>query len=97
MARVNQACSDASFLRTMAIGILVFFGLIFLPFVGFLGMLGYYFLMFAVPFMTIRWWVKFRGIDSEESDFRRARGTVLAISFLCWLPLLSAVSRFVLR
>jgi hypothetical protein len=43
MSKVNQACSDASFLRTMAISIFVFLGLIFVPFLTWLGMLGSYF------------------------------------------------------
>lgn len=88
MAKVNQACSDASFLRTMAITILVFFGFMFVPFLNFLGWAGYWFLMFAVPFMTIRWWVKFGAIHADDRDFKRARGTVIAISILGPLPLL---------
>jgi hypothetical protein len=94
MARVNQACSDASFLRTMAISILVFFGVMFIPFMTWLGMGGYYFLMFAVPFMTIRWWVKFHAIRADDRDFKRARMTVIVISVLCLLPLLNSVARF---
>jgi hypothetical protein len=88
MAKVNQACSDASFLRTMAIGLLVFIGLMFFPFLGLLGIVGYYFLMFAVPFMTIRWWVKFRAVRADDRDFKRAKTTVIIISVLGSFPLL---------
>ena len=45
MAKVNQACSDASFLRTAAGAILVAFVFRFLPIVGGLGNLA-----FLVPF-----------------------------------------------
>jgi hypothetical protein len=89
MARVNQACSDASFLRTMAISVFVFLGIMFIPFVTWLGICGYYFLMFAVPFMTIRWWLKFHAIRSDDRDFTRARTTVIVISALCLLPLIN--------
>jgi hypothetical protein len=89
MARVNQACSDASFLRTMAISILVFLGVMFIPFMTWLGICGYYFLMFAVPFMTIRWWVKFHAIRCDDRDFKRARTTVIVITVLCLLPLIN--------
>jgi hypothetical protein len=94
MARVNQACSDASFLRTMAISILVFFGVMFIPFMTWLGIFGYYFLMFAVPFMTIRWWIRFHAIRADDRDFNRARTTVIVISVLCLLPLLNSAARF---
>jgi hypothetical protein len=88
MARINQACSDASFLRTMAISILVFLGLMFVPFLTWLGVCGYYFLMFAVPFMAIRWWIKFHAIRADDPDFRRAKTTVIIVSALVTLPLL---------
>jgi hypothetical protein len=88
MAKVNQACSDASFLRTMAIAILVFLGLMFVPFLSILGVAGYYFLMFAVPFMTIRWWVKFGAVRADDRDFKRARVTVIVVSILGPIPLL---------
>jgi len=88
MAKVNQACSDASFLKTMAISILVFFGVMFIPFLTWLGICGYYFLMFAVPFMTVRWWIKFGALIADDRDFNRARTTVIVVSILGPLPLL---------
>ncbi len=87
MARVNQACSDASFLRTAAFSILVFIGVMFIPFMGLLGIVGYYFLLVAVPFLAIRWWVKFGRIHADDSDFRRARVTVVVISVLIVIPI----------
>ena len=88
MSRVNQACSDASFLRTMAVSLFAFLGIMFIPFMGLLGFCGYYFLVFAVPFMTIRWWIRFHAIQGDDSDFKRAKTTVIVISALCALPLL---------
>jgi len=93
MAHINQACSDASFLRTAAISILVFIGVIFIPFLGLLGIAGYYFLLLAVPFLAIRWWVKFHRIRTEDRDFRRARITVIIISILIPIPIVHAVVR----
>ena len=87
MANINQACSDASFLRTMAISIIVFFGVMFIPFLTWLGLVGYTFLTFAVPFMTIRWWIKFHAVHADDRDFRRAKMTVIAVSVLGSLPL----------
>jgi len=97
MAKVNQACSDASFLRTMAIAILVFFGLMFVPYLlSWVGLFGYYFLMFAVPFMTIRWWVKFGAIRADDRDLKRARTTVIVVSILGPLPLLIRIASAIL-
>jgi hypothetical protein len=93
MAKVNQACSDASFLRTMAFAFLVFIGVMFIPFMGLLGVAGYWFLMFAVPFMTIRWWIRFDAIRADDHDFKRARITVVIISALYLLPLLNSAAR----
>lgn len=92
MAKVNQACSDASFLRTMAISILVFFGVMFIPFLTGLGLVGYTFLTFAVPFMTLRWWIKFHAVRADDRDFRRAKMTVIAVSVLGSLPLVARLA-----
>ncbi len=87
MAKLNQACSDASFLRIAAISILVFVGVMLIPFLGLLGLVGYYFLLVAVPVLTARWWVKFGRIQADDSDFRRARLTVIVISVLIVIPI----------
>jgi len=86
MSKINQACSDASFLRTASISIFAFFGMMFVPFFGLLGICGYYFVLFAVPFLAIRWWLRFHGIRTDDHDFRRARTTVIVISALYTLP-----------
>jgi hypothetical protein len=78
MERVNQACSDASFLRIMAGMLLVFLLLAFVPLIGAVGGVGYLFLLLAVPVMAIRWFLKFGGIKTEETDFRKAQRAVAA-------------------
>jgi hypothetical protein len=94
MAKVNQACSDASYLRTAAISIFVFFGVMFIPFLGLVGLVGYYFLLVAVPVLAIRWWVKFGGIQVDDSDFRRARITVIVISILIVIPITLSLAKY---
>ncbi len=91
MTRVNQACSDASFLKIMAIGVPIAFVAGLLPFVSLLGALALTFLCFAVPGMSLRWWIKFKGIQSNEPDFRRARGIVLGISVVSILLVIGGV------
>ncbi len=77
MAKINQGCNDASYLRIMAGTIFVAFLLTFLPLVGFVALIAFYFLILAVPVMTIRWWIKFGSLTSQEKDWSRAKRTVL--------------------
>lgn len=86
MSRINQACSDASFLRTMALSIFIFMALMIVPFFSWIGLGGFYFLAVAVPFMSIRWWYRFYGLKAEDSDLNKAKITVIIISALCLLP-----------
>ena len=78
----------------MEIAFLAFIGIMFFPFLGLLGIAGSYFLMFAVPIMTIRWWVRLHSLRADDREFRRARTTVIVISVLCSLPLLNSAARF---
>jgi hypothetical protein len=93
MANVNQACSDASYLRIMAGTMPVFFGISLLPVVGTLGYWGLTFLVFAVPVMAIRWWIKFGSIKADESDFRRAKRTTLVATGIWVLGLIVWIVR----
>lgn len=78
MAKINQACSDGSYLKIMAGMLLTFFLLRYVPFLGLIGSAGFYFLLVAVPIMAIRWWIKFGSIRTRDSGFRTARFAVIA-------------------
>ena len=97
-SRISQACSDASYLKIM-LAILIPFGiLIFFPFLGLAGMFGFIFIKYAVPVMTIRWWIKYGRIKTTDPDFHKARGTVILVSAISFLVLLFVrVSLFTLR
>jgi len=77
MARINQACSDGSYLKIMAGMLLTFFLLRYVPLLGLIGTVGFYFLLIAVPVMAVRWWIKFGSIRTSDSGFRTARFTVI--------------------
>ena len=94
MAKVNQACSDASFVKTTAWAILVAFAFRFVPIVSGLGSVAFLALLVAVPAMSIRWWVKFAGIATDDSEFRRAKRTVAAIAIPITVVLLAVVILF---
>lgn len=76
LARVNQACSDASYLKTASLSIGVFFVLRFLPFISMLGAVGFIGLAFAIPVWSLRWWLKFGRIETRDQEFLKARTTV---------------------
>ena len=80
MERVNQACSDASYLKIALVCGLVFFCMIFLPLMGMVGAVGFYFLLIAVPIWTVRWWLRFGKLKAADADFRRARKTMLWVA-----------------
>jgi hypothetical protein len=72
-AKISRACSDASYLKIMAGCALGFFGLRFVPLLMQIGWLGFNFLAIAIPFMSIRWWVKYGRIKTSDPDFVQAK------------------------
>jgi hypothetical protein len=89
-ARISQAVSDASYLKVMAWAILTFFGLIFVPFLGLAGIVGLWFLRLAIPFMLVRWWVRYGKTKTDDRDFSQARGTTYIVAVAWFLALGSA-------
>lgn len=90
LERINRACSDASYLRIALVCALAFLGISFVPFLGLVGLVGYYFLLVAIPLWTIRWWIRFGRLKAEDGDLRRARrsmsqlATPASIGLLLW-------------
>lgn len=81
--QVGQACSDASYLKIMARAQIVFYALSWIPFVGGFAVWGWLFLVFAIPIMLIRWWVKFRALQTADPDFENARRTTI-VALVIW-------------
>lgn len=76
MARVNQACSDASYMSSTALTLPVFFGLQFVPFIALVGRIGFLGVILITPFWSLRWWLKYREIKTDDADFSSARNRV---------------------
>jgi hypothetical protein len=94
-ARVNQAISDAGFLKVMAGATGGFFLVSLLPFVGGLGNLGFLFLAVATPVMVVRWFVKFRDLASTDPDFVSARHAAIAVAICSASVLLALLAAFI--
>jgi hypothetical protein len=86
-AHVSQAISDASYLKVMAWAILSFFLVMFIPFLGLVGFAGLWFLRIAIPFMLIRWWVRYGKIKTDDREFSQARGTTYIVAAVWFLAL----------
>lgn len=70
-SKVNQACSDASYLRIAAAAMFVFLGLSFVPFLP--TYWGFIVTFVIVILGFIRWQVKFGELQTGDPDYVRAR------------------------
>jgi hypothetical protein len=82
-ARVNQACSDASYLKTAALLMWAFLGLSLVPFVPLVSG-AFVVTFFVVLGMVVRWQLKFGGVKTDDPDFPRAKRSK-NLAFLLWL------------
>lgn len=90
MARINRACSDASYLRIAVLCAPAFLLIFFIPFMTLLGEFGLLFLGVATPVWIVLWCFRYLRIETDDPDYRRARKTVTIVAIV-WLVL------FVLR
>jgi hypothetical protein len=86
MARINRACSDASYLKIAALCAPAFFLIFFIPFMALLGEFGLLFLSVATPIWIILWCFRFLRIQTDDPDFRRAKKTVFFVA-VAWVIL----------
>jgi hypothetical protein len=93
-ARVNQACSDASYLKTAALVMWAFFGLSFVPFIP-LMFWAFVVTFFVVLVMIARWQLRFGRIQTDDPDYPRAKRSK-NLAFLLWLGALFVALFFLL-
>jgi hypothetical protein len=85
LARVNQACSDATYIRHLQ-------DELYLSWSGMLWMPSFILFLVITP-MKFRWWVRFGAIETDDPAFRRAREIVvesggprlLIATFVVWI------------
>ncbi len=82
-SKVNQACSDASYLKTAAFVMWAFLGLSFIPLIPLVGW-GFLFTFIAVLVMIIRWQIKFGSIKTKDTDYPRAKRSK-NLALILWL------------
>lgn len=82
-ARVNQACSDASYTKTAALVMWAFLGLSFVPFIPLVSW-GFLFTFVVVLVLIVRWQLKFGRIKTDDPDYPGARRSK-NLAALLWL------------
>ena len=102
--RVNQAYSDASYLRTAAVGMWILLAISLVPFVP-LVYYGFIFTFFIVIVLFFRLQVGFSEINTGDPDYAKAKRNK-NLSLILWLaalptgfvvaPLVSALIRYLL-
>jgi NO-binding membrane sensor protein with MHYT domain len=70
--KTNRACSDASYLKTASVAMMVFLGLSFIPFLP-LVYWGFLITFIVVLVLLILWHVRFGSLVTNDPDFQRAR------------------------
>jgi hypothetical protein len=91
LSKINQACSDASYMKSCALALPVFIVLRYAPIVGMVGAIGFIGLSIGIPIWALRWWIKFGAIKTGEADFLRARKTVKIAGISVFLVLVLVV------
>jgi len=82
LAKINQACSDATYMRTTALALPVFAVLRYIPFASMLGGVGWGGLLFIVPIWAVRWWLRFSDIETQDPDYIKSRKAVKIIGLV---------------
>lgn len=99
-AKVAKACSDASYLKIMARAQVAFFLISWIPIIGGFAGWGFLFLLIVLPVLLVRWWVKYRNLQTADSDYKKAkRDTIIASvvwSALVVLWLIAGMIQFLL-
>ena len=92
-ARVNRACTDASFLRTAAAAMFVLLALSIVPFIMLLTYLGFIITFFVVLVLIVRWQIKFGRLQTKDIDYNHAK-RLRTVAVVLWLV---AIPVFVVR
>jgi hypothetical protein len=83
--KVNNACSEASYIKTVAVVLAISCGLSLVP-IPFFNNVAFFFFgstYLAVPVMVLRWQFKFGRLRSTDPDYARAK-KVRNIALVLW-------------
>lgn len=87
-SKANQACSDASYLRTAAVLLYGFLAASLIPFLG-IAFWGFLVTLVVVLVMFVRWQMNFGRLRSNDPDYAKARRSK-NLALVLWLVALPA-------
>ncbi len=87
-SKVNQACSDASYMRIVAGAMFIFLALSVIPFLSFFFW-GFLLAFFLVLIMGVRWQASFAGLVTSDPDYVKAKRS-RNVAFILWLVAIPA-------
>ncbi|HEY0097618.1 MAG TPA: hypothetical protein VGB76_01580 [Pyrinomonadaceae bacterium] len=90
--KVNQAYSDASYLKSTAVALWTLLAISLLPF-GACVFIGAVIIFFVLPVMLVRWHLRFNNLNTTDPDYRKAKRNK-NIALVLWLVVIPA---FILR
>lgn len=87
--KTNQACSDASFLRTAAVAMFVFLGLSLVPFIASLTYYAFLGTFVVTTVLFIVWQVRFGTLITNDPDYQKAKRSrnLVAVLLIVAVPL----------
>ena len=91
-SKVNQAYSDASYLKTAAFSLWGMFAASLIPFIAFIYY-GSVFTFFALIVLIIRWQMRFSNINTTDPDYQKAKRSK-NIALILWA---AAIPGFIFR
>lgn len=76
---VASACHDANYAKILARAFAAFYFISWIPVLGGFASLGWVALLFIVPILLVRWWVKYSKLQTADADYEKAkRETIIA-------------------
>ncbi len=100
-SNIAHACRDGKFLKLMSRALAVCFIALTFSIFSKLALAGFLILLVAMPILLIRWWIKYRSLQTEDQDYQEAkRETIMLAVIWCgtvfvWLAA-SAIQSFLM-
>ncbi|MEO6724498.1 MAG: hypothetical protein ABIP14_04285 [Blastocatellia bacterium] len=84
LSPISNACKEATFLKAMARLLVACFLALVLSFVENFALWAFLIFLTAVPMMLVRWWIKYRNLQTTDQNYATAKRDV-AVAAVIWV------------